>query len=141
MPKSVTIQGLSQVQNSLNALPLLINKYMGLAMESLAKKVVTVAKDKCERDTGALQDSIHHEMTKATDTEIQESIIAGDDNIVRGEGNYSWSKKHGGFVTPTPTTEYAAIHEEQQGYMANAHQWAEGNASKELGKSLKVVLK
>jgi len=121
------------------------------AMDDFGTKVSYVSKQRCPVDTGALRDSINNKLNKLEPTLVQEKVFAGDPEVRRGIGKYA-----GGFEGRAEkiqgTNEYAiavelglggesAKRQKGKGYMETGFKWAIAKGTKELGKSIRKIMR
>ena len=141
----ITIEGLTECQNSLEAMEVTLGVVKLIILERFAEAVQILAQERCPVDTGALQASIHQELIENTFERIVIDVVAGSPDIARGAGAFVMSTKMGVWGRPTPvsfapTSEYADLAEAKAGYMENAYQWALANVDKYLTMAIKTLV-
>ena len=149
----IHIDGVMEVQTFINLFHLKLHAVKSEVMMRFAGELASVAQEILLTfgyyDTGALYASIHPEMVRATIESIITDVVAGDPNVVRGEGRYAQSTKRPGTkVEPMPTTEYAVQVEEEGAmfrgpakYMETAYQFGEAVAEKRIAALLQQQLR
>lgn len=127
--ESITIEGLVDVQELLKDIESKVEAMKEIILKRFMEEVAVIAKENCPKDTGALQYSIHTEILEATLKKVEGAVIAGDPNVIRGEGEFTESHWTTLGLPPSkmPTSEYAGLVEEKAGYMETAYQWALAN--------------
>jgi len=148
MAQAVIVRGLHETQLALKIAGLKFHTLKVGALKRFGQKVREVARENCPVDTGALRASIHEKLLKESIEETIEAVIAGHEDVIRGEGRYTFSTKEGKMITKKqPTTRYAEFVElginqpKAWQYMEQAFQWAESHIDREIRKLLNEALK
>lgn len=148
----IQVFGLRNTIKSMAATNMIMGSVKSKFVESLATQTKERAQDELDNrgfvDTQALYDSIHPKVIKDTTQQTTYDVIAGDANIIRGQGKYTFSRKNNNNVGDiSPTEDYAAIVEEigssNRGpakYMAMAYQWAESVAGAKASAMIRTAL-
>jgi len=133
----ITIEGLTECQNSLEAMETVLIEVQSIILRKFCDEISTVVKDIVPVDTGALHESVHTELLEATLTRVTMAVVAGHPDVIRGAGYFVSTNRD---ITPTPTTEYAWIVEDNVHYMENAYQWALANYDRIFEEAIKRLV-